>query len=321
MSENPIFITGLHKSGTTLVRSLLDGHPELQTIPFESHFFPLSGAWTENEYQRSQAKSFEPQRLLNYINEVNTTRNPYGDHFATGLVDFEVFREKLVSLLKEKEAAYAYFEALRVSLYREVKGRMVEKSIENFEFFHEYQALFPGARFIHIIRNPYDNLVSLRKFKQKSGRFPMYSRLLPTIRQHYFHLEKNSQYANYRVVRYEDLLNEPKKTITDLVNFLGLEWHDCLMNPTIMGRPWKGNSVKGIVHNGLSAGLKEAWKNEITPFESMMLTRGLDNIIEKWGYEPFIKKGTCLTFAPGESFTRYLHNRLFHFYWRFYEAF
>ena len=36
---SPIFILGCTKSGTTLLRNLFDGHPDLFIIPFETHFF------------------------------------------------------------------------------------------------------------------------------------------------------------------------------------------------------------------------------------------------------------------------------------------
>ena len=43
MNQKPIFIFGPHKSGTSLLRSLLDGHPDLFSIPIESHVFSGMG--------------------------------------------------------------------------------------------------------------------------------------------------------------------------------------------------------------------------------------------------------------------------------------
>ena len=40
---DPIFLLGSHKSGTSLLRSLLDGHPDLDVLPREAHFFPTHG--------------------------------------------------------------------------------------------------------------------------------------------------------------------------------------------------------------------------------------------------------------------------------------
>lgn len=46
MLRKPIFIASIHKSGATHLRTILDGHPNIFAIPFESHFFQLV-----NEYQ------------------------------------------------------------------------------------------------------------------------------------------------------------------------------------------------------------------------------------------------------------------------------
>ena len=37
--ENPVFILGSHKSGTSLLRNLLDGISGFFVIPIEAHFF------------------------------------------------------------------------------------------------------------------------------------------------------------------------------------------------------------------------------------------------------------------------------------------
>src|SRR5689334_1107305 len=39
MARLPVFICGTHRSGTTLVRDLLDNHPALAVLPAEGMFF------------------------------------------------------------------------------------------------------------------------------------------------------------------------------------------------------------------------------------------------------------------------------------------
>ena len=48
----PIFILGAHKSGTSYLRALLDGHPDLYVVPLEAHYFQHLGFNIEN-YIRS----------------------------------------------------------------------------------------------------------------------------------------------------------------------------------------------------------------------------------------------------------------------------
>jgi hypothetical protein len=39
LAARPVFICGVHRSGTTLVRNLLDGHPQLCVLPSEGTFY------------------------------------------------------------------------------------------------------------------------------------------------------------------------------------------------------------------------------------------------------------------------------------------
>ena len=55
--DKPIFILGCTKSGTTLMRNLFDGHPDLFVIPFESHFFQNTGRGIEYSYRRTRPTS------------------------------------------------------------------------------------------------------------------------------------------------------------------------------------------------------------------------------------------------------------------------
>lgn len=323
MKEAPIFITGLHKSGTTLLRSLLDGHPDLQIIPFESHFFPLAGYWTANEYQYSRPREMDRQRFIDFIHRTNTVSDQFGDNFAEGLLDEAVFKEQfdVDTSAKAAEQAQVYFKAIRKALYGKAAGRMVEKSIENFEFFHEIRALYPDAKFIHLLRNPYDNLVSLRKFKSIGTGYPLLSRLLPTMQQQYYHLYRNAAFADYKVLRYEDLVSDTEAVMRELATFLDLEWNEHLLSPTIAGKPWGGNSMKGTQFKKVEASKEEKWKNEISPLECDLLNRAIPFVFEDYDYPRFEVKGSKWRKMAGESWPRFLYNRLYNYFWRFYEAF
>jgi hypothetical protein len=323
MKEAPIFITGLHKSGTTLLRSLLDGHPELQVIPFESHFFPLAGYWTANEYQYTRPKNFDPQRFIDFVHRSNTLSDKYGDNFAEGLLDEQVFQQHFSPdpSSSKPDLAREYFKALRLSLFGEQKGRMVEKSIENFEYYHDLKAFFPGAKFIHIIRNPYANLVSLRKFKSIGTGYPLLSRLLPAMQQQYYHLYRNAGCEDYKVVRYEDLVADTESCMKSISTFLELNFSDELLQPTLGGKAWGGNSMQGTQFKKVEARNDESWKAEISAFEIQLLNRAIPFVFDDYQYERLEEKGSIWKKMPGENWQRYFYNRLFTYYWRFYEAF
>ena len=64
MNEHPIFLVGAHKSGTSLLRSILDGHPELFTVPFESHYFQNMHYWVDCNYRMERPKKLTKEQLI-----------------------------------------------------------------------------------------------------------------------------------------------------------------------------------------------------------------------------------------------------------------
>jgi len=323
MNEAPIFITGLHKSGTTLLRSLLDDHPDLQCIPFESHFFPLAGYWTANEYQYSRPQAFDVNRFRDFIAKTNRTSDRYGDNFAEGLISEEDFIKKFEKSLAQENPhqAKAYYDALRQAIFGKIEGRLVEKSIENFEYTFELRSLFPGARFIHIVRNPYDNLVSLRKFKSIGQGYPLLSRLMPAMVQQYYHLYRNQVFDDYLVLRYEDLVADTEASMKRVHEFLDLQWSPSSLNPSILGKPWAGNSMKNKSFSGVDGANSNSWEQEIHPLELNLLNRAIPFVFEDYDYPKLENRKGQWSKAKGESWSRYLYNRLYNYFWRFYEAF
>src|SRR5690606_38522672 len=43
--EGPLFVIGMPRSGTKLLRNLLDRHPRIRILPWETQFLPFIRAW------------------------------------------------------------------------------------------------------------------------------------------------------------------------------------------------------------------------------------------------------------------------------------
>lgn len=320
----PIFITGLHKSGTTLLRALLDGHPELSTVPFESHYFKLIGNWVDNEYQfaKPQISPISSKDFTAFIKEINETSSEFADNFAANKIDLALFSSSLESFTAGKSPSLEqYLKAIIIATGQNESKRIVEKSIENFEFTEDIFRLNPQAKVLHIVRNPYENFVSMRKFKSIAFGYPLMSRFMRTLYNHYYFLQRNLRnYPDrYLLVKYEDLILEQEKTMRKVAHFLELEYHESLLNPSILGEAWEGNSMTGKKFSGLKTSLSLKWQEEIHPMELKYFARAFGFINSILGYEDFTKKGNWLRRAPKESIKRYFYNRIFNFYWRFYD--
>ncbi len=61
--SDPVFILGSPRSGPTLLRSLFDGHPDLNVIPFETEYF-LSIQHKADALPAGQRAEFVLRRFL-----------------------------------------------------------------------------------------------------------------------------------------------------------------------------------------------------------------------------------------------------------------
>lgn len=319
MNQQPIFILGAHKSGTTLLRNLLSGHPDLFVVPFESHFFPLNDRDVEYEYRKNRSKGLSytdvEAQFKNWIQVQNDAVDPMGDTFVTGKLDIDKFHEtfQLTEQDSDKARFEKYIQAIHacLGLGQLPDGkRVIEKSVENAEFAVELSRMFPEARFIHIVRNPYANFVSLRKYKSIDFGYPLLDRMMKTFKNSFHFLSDNPKHIEYySVIRYEDLLTDTESVMQGIADFLGLKFQETMMNPSHLGESWSGNSTTGKGFSGVSAANLDKWKAEIHPIEIACVNRVAKDVLLDFDYEFAKADGTRLSRCEGESLIRYLYNR------------
>lgn len=193
--ETPIFVLGIPRSGTSLVEQILASHPlvhgagEVNIMPdIVSRLLPqLTG-------------QFGPQAL--------TQLNP------------EAFQS----------LANHYVKTLR-SHCPQAKRHIVDKMPSNLFNIGMIRILFPQARIIHCARDPMDTCWSLYRqlfsgthpycYDQKTlGRFHL--RYQQLMRHWHRVLPQGSIYE----LRYEQLLENPRETITDLLDHCHLSWEE-----------------------------------------------------------------------------------------------
>ncbi|MCF8276804.1 MAG: sulfotransferase [Flavobacteriales bacterium] len=323
MNQKPIFILGAHKSGTTLLRNLLSGHPDLFVVPFESHFFQLTDRNVDYEYRKNTAKGLSKkqieQNLVDWIKTSNEAVDPMGDTFVTGKLDLDRFKNSIS--LSENDSTKQMFEKYMESIHQSLSSgllpdskRVVEKSVENAEFAIELSEMFPDARFIHIVRNPYSNFVSLRKYKSVGVGFPLLNRMVKTFRNSYHYLFENQKYIkNYKVVRYEDILSQTESTMQSISEFLNIEFLPILLRPSHLGESWGGNSTTGEQFEAVSDKHADRWKNDLLPIEIACANEVAGLVLQEYEYERLSSRKSFYNKEQGETFFRFIFNRWFVF--------
>jgi sulfotransferase family protein len=294
--SRPVFISGYHKSGTTLLLSLLDGHPELVVFPEELHFFKnVLFAQDKAEAIRKDTgfKMFLPQ----WDHEI---LSPGAANFREGYPEFDCvqFDQLVENALRahtsDKDLLLRLIDAFaKVDHIDPVdKLHWVSKTPRDEIFFPIMQKMF-GREFklIYIVRDPRDVYHSISKKKELEGRQTARSRSDLITFCIYWQTQLNrvisyqKKHQNVAIVRFEDVLTHTEDTLRRLCGFLQIEYSDELLQSTRHGKSWGGNSVFSGGFQGLSQEPIGRFRKFLDPERKAQLEQFLSKELLQLGYE------------------------------------
>jgi len=208
-------IVGSPRSGTTLLRFMLDAHPDL-AIPPETGFLTLGPKLAG----RGDALR---QRFFAAV-----TRHPSD---APAWPDFGLTEEEFDARLREIRpftAAAGFRLFYRMYAARFGKPRWGDKTPGYCRHLKAIERLLPEVRFIHLVRDGRDAAVSLRRLWFSPGhdihvqaRFWRDNVLMAR--------QQGRSCRHYREVRYEDLLGDTETALRGLCAFVDLEFHEAML--------------------------------------------------------------------------------------------
>lgn len=262
LTHRPVFICGVHRSGTTLVRDLLDSHPNLNVLPAEGLFFThLSRRIVGLDSERALAEvgcqwlerladpSSQPPFWL--LGRSSPDHSPYVA-FARALAAWWRVCERAIGGRVKPWPLVSTMLA-----YAQVQGggripqqfmRWAEKTPTNERHIERLLADFPDAKIIHVIRDPRSVFESRKSMEvQTFGRFGNRREVLKDLARSYrvALARQRSDDAAYLLMRYEDLTERPDGQIERMAAFLEIEPLPILWRPTIGALPASNNTSFG----------------------------------------------------------------------------
>lgn len=205
------FVVGVNRSGTTLLRMMLDAHPEL-TMPPETHFVP-------ELIDVAEAGGAAPEDLLATI----TKQREWGD--------FGIGEEQLLEAFRAIEPLNAG-DALRAfySLYAERQGkpRFGEKTPIYVKSIRKISRALPEARFVHVIRDGRDVALSIRDRAVKEH--PIDKIAERWVRRIGQARRQSKRVPHYKEIRYEQLILDTEPTLHEVCEFYELPWDDAVLD-------------------------------------------------------------------------------------------
>lgn len=218
--DGPLFLLGLPRSGTKLLRTLLAQHPRVRMLPWETDFLPYLAQEVARHGPPQHARDFA--RLRRGIGRAMYFRYRAG---ALGPFDAHAWQQAC----RTRDAAGLFEGFAHAELDVEPGSGVIwgDKSPSYIEHLGLLRTLFPQARCIHIVRDVRDQCLSLNEAYGKDMRRAAHrwSVGVQSVRA------AESEGLNVRTVRFETLVNEPEPTLRDLCDFLGLDFVPNMLEP------------------------------------------------------------------------------------------
>ena len=204
------FIVGVTRSGTTLLRLMLDAHPEL-AIPPETHFVPSLIKTT-----RKRGTSCEE------AHGVVTGHRQWGDfNLDSGEL---LHRYCELDRIDPETTTRAFFE-----LYaeREGKPRWGDKTPNYVKRMKQIQRWIPEARFIHMVRDGRD--AALSRFKRVLREPPPMETVAERWVKKIEDARADGAELEYIEVQYEELVRDTETQLRRVAEFIELPWDDSML--------------------------------------------------------------------------------------------
>jgi hypothetical protein len=266
MYKNPCFIVGMPRSGTTLLQSILCNTGYFFAIP-ETHFFSNIAA----SIPETNITNFQKRNIIEKLSKKSKLK----------------FRRDDFEYLNSKKEI---FEEI-IDFYNDGEfDTFLEKTPRHVFKYFEIVKYYPDAHFICMIREPRNTVSSILNMSENSKksvtRMAFFYKAIAT------QITAISKYQNVKVIRYEDLVDKPQKTLKDICDYLQINFDPKYLldvtapiNVVNVHEKWKNNNLR---YNKIQKNIQNKWKDT--------LDDGYGNLIV------FLTKGNLIDYNYDLSF-------------------
>jgi hypothetical protein len=298
-----VFIVGVSRSGTTLMRKVLGSHSRIAVAAenhFLGHLLPWEGARVYLRRAGDLRDDAAVRRLVELVYAGRLQRptwlrepSPYWRWLTRSVPRADLETRLLVA---ERSERGVFSTLLRTYADRRHKAIMGEKTPAHVGWADTLLGWYPGGRIVHMVRDPRAVYVSeLRRRLEHPVSVPYRWLVHVPLLMRVFvlhevawawagavrhHRDLSRRYPGaYRMVRFEDLVRDPDATITGVCDFLGVAMEPALLRQRVVS---KGSRVG---ERGFDAGAAERWRSTIGRGAERWLRVLLGGRLAELGYD------------------------------------
>lgn len=255
----PIFIGGAGRSGTTLLRVILDSHSEIACGP-ELKITPL---------------------IASYWYDFQTKYSPFLKEYLLNEEDINnLFSNMIISLLEKYRKS-------------QNKNRIAEKSPNNITIFAHLNNLFPSSPLIHVVRDGRDVIASLltMDWKNPDGQpIPYTNDIIEAAKYWKDTVQTGLKFANqsssnnYFLLKYEQLVESPKSTLQELFSFINEPWEESVLSFYEKERNLAHESSASQVNKKLYTSSIGRWQRDLNENQKEIIKPIINDTLIELGY-------------------------------------
>jgi len=266
--KNPpaIFILCPPRSGSTLLRVILAGHPRLFAPP-ELHLLTYA---TLTQRKAALSNEFNNHLLNGTIRAIKQIRGCNSEQAQRIMEEFEY----------QQLTTKQFYHQLQQELGDRILIDKTPSYSYHLNILKRIEANFENALYIHMVRHPYGTIRSFEDAKldqlvpfMKNSPFSRreLAELIYLIsHQHILdHLKPVPAHRQVRL-RFEDVVKSPQSTINKICDFFGLEMHPDMLNPYQEKNQRMTDGVQVVskmsgdlkfhLHSGIDSNMADRWK-------------------------------------------------------------
>lgn len=270
--EGPLFIIGMPRSGTKLLRGLLSKHQRIRLLAAETDFLPFIDAWVQRRGKPVSPEAFE--RLAEAMQSANYF------NFRSKSTPFR-WQEWRAACNGHYDAGGLFEGFARYELDAERGSQLIwaDKSPAYIRHIPLILRHFPGARIVHIVRDVRDHCVSMRNAWGKDLRRAAWRWGRDVLAAH---RQCRAMPEHCLEVRFEELLQDPELQLRRICLFLDLEFSTDLteLSQSVESRGYAAGRTR-IMRDNFRNFESRLTPNEITAIESLAW-----NTMQSLGYMP-----------------------------------
>lgn len=274
------FVVGRGRSGTTLVRAILDSHPDM-AIPDETHFIM---ALARNRRLYEHGSGFRTERFLDDLVA------------QQGFLVLEMSRDRAHGALVKSQPA-SYPDAIRAVFaeYARSRGktRYGDKTPLHVLSIRALSDLFPEARFVHVIRDGRDVALSYLDVSWGASTMEeaaiLWRRAVRTGRRQGRRLGSD----RYHEIRYEALLEDPETIVRNVCGFLDLDFDASMLRYNERAHEVAGKmgapETRQNLYLPFTKGLRD-WRSQMDLSQLARFEVLAGDVLDELGYERAVSR-------------------------------